>query len=113
GSSSRACQPPGRWSRPELHVKATGGRAPGLSGQGRFFCGGKGLFFASGNPPQAPSPAHAETRSIRLTRRRGERGGSEAQRGWFWVSGAAEASWRTQGSLDGVVCFRAGQGPRG
>src|SRR5690606_25504745 len=47
---------------------------------------------------------HTEARSYWLTRRRGERGGSEGAEGWFWVCRAAETSRRDQGSLVVVVC---------
>src|SRR5690606_21275342 len=47
---------------------------------------------------------HTETRSMGLTRRRGERGGSEGAEGCFWVYGAAETARRIQGSRGMVVC---------
>src|SRR5690606_2210080 len=56
----------------------------------------------------ATARAHAETQRKGLTRRRGERGGSEARR----LSGAAETARRIQGSCDVMACPGRG-GARG
>ena len=66
------------------------------------------------NPPRPPRlPGSREDAEQGLTRRRGERGGSEgawararagARAGWFGFYGAAETSRRIQGSCDVVVC---------
>src|SRR5690606_14305221 len=58
------------------------------------------------SPSRLPAPGSRSRGGAEywLTRRRGERGGSEGAEGCFCVYGAAETSRRIEGSCDMVVC---------